>query len=193
MGKVSIAIATLFLSAGAAWAQQTAPQPQMQTCPRMGGGMMGMHGQGMGGGMMMGQGHMPRVAAFQPAHLLARKDVLELSAEQVRRLEALQASAEKAAAETETAARAQHEKLAEALAAPDADPKAVRAAFDAAHAAMGKAHWTRMEAALQAKAALSETQRARVQGWADAMGMRMQGRMGPGECPRQPAPETPGQ
>lgn len=206
MNKMSIAVAALFLTAGTAWAQETAPRPQMQDCPKM-GGMMGM--QGMGGGMMMGHGQMPRVNVFQPAHLLARKDVLELSADQVGRLEALQASAEKTSKDAQAAARARHEELAEAVAAPGADPKSVRSLFDAAHAAMAKAHWTKMETALRAKAVLSEAQRARVQGWADAMGMQMRGRMGegmkgpgmgmgpgmmgPGECPRQPTPETPGQ
>jgi hypothetical protein len=55
------------------------------------------------------------------------------------------------------------------MAAPAPDTTAVRQHFQAAHAAMGNAHWAMLRAAAQAKAVLTEAQRGRVEGWADAM------------------------
>jgi hypothetical protein len=49
------------------------------------------------------------------------------------------------------------------------DTSSVRIHFQAAHAAMGQAHLTMLTAAAQAKAVLTDEQRGRVNGWADAM------------------------
>ena len=46
---------------------------------------------------------------------------------------------------------------------------ALRDAAQAAHAAMGQAHWAMLSAAAQARAVLTETQRGGAQGWADSM------------------------
>ncbi|MGH7544948.1 MAG: hypothetical protein ACREKI_02055 [Gemmatimonadota bacterium] len=172
------------------------------------GAMMMMHGMGAAQGEMMGP--MMRVGVFQPAHLLERKDVLGLSADQVKRLEPLQAASAKADEEAHAAVKTHHEQLAQAMAAARPNAQEARRHFEAAHAAMGRVHWAKMDAAIQAKAALTDVQRARAEGWADAagsrrrmgggmmgsemmqpgMGMRMRGGMGPGaqgqDCPARP-------
>ena len=50
-----------------------------------------------------------------------------------------------------------------------ADTAAVKAHFEAAHAAMGKAHWLALVSAVQAKVVLNEAQRTKVQAWTDSM------------------------
>jgi hypothetical protein len=55
------------------------------------------------------------------------------------------------------------------LAAATPDTARARRLFKAHHDAMGEAHWAMLQAGAQAKAVLSDAQRARVDGWADAM------------------------
>jgi hypothetical protein len=61
--------------------------------------------------------------------------------------------------------------LAQAMQAAAPDTGAVKLHFQGAHAAMGKAHWTMLSAAAQAKAVLTDEQRGRVNGWVDATEM----------------------
>jgi hypothetical protein len=157
----------------------------------MGGMMQGMMGQGMGMGAGHGMGPMMQIGVFQPEHLLARKDVLALSVEQVKRLSELQAAATKAHDEAHAAAEAHHEPLVQMITGPRPDAQEIRKHFEAAHAAMGRAHWVRIDAAIQAKGVLTDVQRARVQGWADAAGAGARhgmhgGAMGPGAGPMDP-------
>lgn len=201
--------AALVLAVASAAAAQEPPQRPGQAgegCPMMGGMMPGMMGGMMGA---MGEGHgammgpMMRVGVFQPAHLLERKDVLGLSADQVKKLEEVKAGAEKAHDETHAAMESHHAALAQAWSAARPNAQEIRRHFEAAHAAMGRAHWAQMDAAIQAKALLTDVQRARAEGWADAAagqrrmgggmmgpGMMMRGRMGPGaqgqDCPARP-------
>ena len=107
-----------------------------------------------------------------PAHLLERKDVLALTTQQVTRLTALRDAAKAAHDAAEADVKTHHDALARTMAAPAPDTAAVRQHFQAAHAAMGNAHWAMLRAAAQAKAVLTEAQRGRVDGWADAMQMR---------------------
>jgi Spy/CpxP family protein refolding chaperone len=114
-------------------------------------------------------GPMMRVMAFTPDNLLERRDVLALTPQQVTRLTALRDAAKTAHDAAQADAKTHHDALAQAMAAPAPDTTAVRQHFLAAHAAMGNAHWAMLRASAQAKAVLTEAQRGRVEGWADAM------------------------
>jgi len=133
---------------------------------------------------MMGQGMMPHMVqmeqmmapmmrgmAFAPDHLLMRKDALGLSAQQVARLTAIRDAAKTAHDAAQADAKTHIGAFAQAMQASAPDTGAVRLHFQAAHAAMGKAHLTMLTAAAQAKALLTDEQRGRVNGWVDAMEM----------------------
>jgi hypothetical protein len=145
-----------------------------------------MMGQGMGQGMMpqMMQmqemmGPMMRGMAFAPNHLLMRKDALGLSAQQVARLTALRDAAKAAHDAAHADAKTHMDALAQAMQAGAPDTGAVKLHFQAAQAAMGKAHLTMLTAAARAKALLTDEQRGRVNGWVDAMEMRPMHQMAP--------------
>src|SRR5436309_13304937 len=110
-----------------------------------------------------------RMMLYTPQHLLARKDALGLTPDQVGRLTALRdgakATRDAAMAEAET-----HLKELEQVAnVAKADTAALKTHFQAAHNAMGKAHWTMLASSAQARAVLTDAQRAKVQIWADSM------------------------
>lgn len=136
-------------------------------------GEMPMGGMHMGpmqmGGMQMGDMPMHRAMMFAPAHLLERRDKLALSAQQVTRLEVLRDAARAAHDRSATAAKLAGDSLNRALAAAAPDTALARRLFRAHHDAMGEAHWVMMRTAAQAKAVLTDAQRGRVEGWADAM------------------------
>jgi len=132
----------------------------------------GMMGRGMMPHMMQMQemmAPMMRGMAFAPNHLLERKDSLGLTAQQVTRLTALRDAAKTAHDAAHADAKAHMDGLAQAFQAAAPDTNAVKQHFQAAHAAMGKAHWTMLAAAAQAKAVLTDDQRARVERWASTM------------------------
>jgi hypothetical protein len=54
------------------------------------------------------------------------------------------------------------------------DTSAIRPHFEAAHAAMGKAHWAMVAAAAQSRAVLTDAQRQKVDAWVTMMQQRMQ-------------------
>jgi len=129
------------------------------------------------GGMqhpMMGQMMRPmmRVMAFAPGHLLERKDALALTAQQVTRLTALRDAAKTAHDAAAADAKSHGEALAQTMQASAPDTAALKLHFQAAHAAMGNAHWAMLRAAAQARGVLTDAQRGRVDGWADSMEMR---------------------
>lgn len=148
----------LMLAALAATAPLVAQQPMT-----MEGSMM----EHMGPAMM-------KMMLYTPQHLLARRDALALSADQVTRLTTLRDGAktahDAAQAEAETHLRAM-EQVANAA---QPDSVALKTHFQAAHAAMGKAHWAMLASATQARAVLTDAQRAKVQQWADSMQAWMQ-------------------
>jgi len=124
---------------------------------------------------MMGQAMMPHMMqmeqmmapmmgamAFSPDHLLARKDSLGLTSQQVTRLTALRDAATAAHDAAAADAKTHMEALAQAFQGSAPDTTAVKVHFQAAHAAMGNAHWAMLTAAAQAKAVLTDGQRARV-------------------------------
>lgn len=157
MNAWRMGVALLVMAAPLAGQQPGAMAPQGQ----MTGHMMAM--QEMMGPMM-------RIMVYAPDHLLGRKDVLGLTEQQVARLTALRDAAKAAHDGAAADAKAHGDALALAFAAPAPDTAALRLHFDGMHAAMGRAHVAMLRAAAQAKAVLTDTQRARVEGWADAMG-----------------------
>lgn len=108
--------------------------------------------------------------AFTPDHLLARKDSLSLTPQQVTRLTALRDAATTAHDAAAADAKAHMAAVADAMKAAAPDTSALKQHFDAAHAAMGKAHWAMLAAAAQARAVLTDEQRARVERWSMRMG-----------------------
>ncbi len=135
-------------------------------------GMGGMQMGGMGHEGMMGQmeGPMMGVMMFAPDHLLKMgKDRLSLTDQQVTRLTALRDAAKTASDAAMAEAKMHMDELQKAFQANAPDTAALRMHFMAAHAAMGNAHFAQLRAAAQAKAALTDIQRSRVQGWMDAM------------------------
>lgn len=131
-------------------------------------------------GPMMGD--VAKLRAFGPKHLLDHSAALGLSSSQVDRLSQIDSDATKAIDQ----ARANHQnhlkELHDALSAAAPDPKTVKAHFDAAHEAAGTMQWAEINAALNARAVLTDVQRARVEGWTDAMN---HGHMGAGRGMRQ--------
>jgi Spy/CpxP family protein refolding chaperone len=111
------------------------------------------------------------MAAMQlpgPGVLLDHADELQLTGEQIARLGELDREAT-ALREEAMALHARHRAaLMEAIQAELPDRSAVRTHFDAAHAAMGQAHWLTMDAGLRAAAILTEEQRALAKTWAAA-------------------------
>jgi Spy/CpxP family protein refolding chaperone len=143
--------------------------------PRAGMGMHGPHG----GGAMMGMMHdmmgpMMRVMAYEPGHLLAWKDSLRLTNDQVTRLTAIRDAAKAAHDAAAGGARTHMNAVSQAFQAAAPDTNALRAHFNEAHAGMGKAHWVMLAAAAQAKPILTDAQRQRVEAWANAMEQRAQ-------------------
>jgi Spy/CpxP family protein refolding chaperone len=171
MNRMSIAIA-LLVAAPLAAQQPDSTKPVM---PMHRHGEMGM--DPMMGQMMMGMmemmGPMMRTMAFEPDHLLARKDALELTPQQVTRLTALRDAAKAAHDAAHAGMQTHMAALAQAMKANAPDTAALKQHFQEAHSAMGRAHWAMLSAAAQARAILTDAQRGRVDGWADMMQMRM--------------------
>lgn len=134
---------------------------------------MGMHPMmdPMMGHMMEMMGPMMRTMAFVPDHLLARKDALDLTAQQVTRLTALRDAAKAARDAAQTEMQTHMAAMAETMKANTPDTTALKQHFQAGLAAMSRAHWAMLSSAAQARAILTDAQRGRVDGWADMMEM----------------------
>jgi hypothetical protein len=149
----------------------------------MGHGMMqgqmgGMQQPGMMGHMMEMMGPMMRSMAFAPDHLLGHKEPLNLTPQQLTRLTALRDAAKKTHDAAQADMQAHMGELAKAMEATSPDTAQVKMHFQAAQAAMGRAHWAMLSAAAQARAMLTDAQRGRVEGWVDMM-QEHQGQMMP--------------
>src|SRR6266699_2971550 len=94
-------------------------------------------------------GPMMQVMLYTPQHLLARKDALGLTADQVGRLTTLRGATQAAQDAAMGEAKAHMQELAQA--------------------AMGKARWLALASAVQARAILNDAQRAKLNAWADSM------------------------
>ena len=133
-----------------------AGQQQMMQGRAIPGGMS--HDSAMGCGMMSG-GVMMGVMAPDPAHLLAMKADLRLTADQERRLAAIRDAARPGHDAAMQSGELHSRELAQAMQAAAPDTVAVRTHFEAAHAAMGRAHFVMLLAAAQARAVLTDAQR----------------------------------
>jgi LTXXQ motif family protein len=105
---------------------------------------------------------MMRAMAYAPDHLLARKDSLKLTIQQITRLTALRDAARSAHDAAAGDAKAHMAAMAQAWNAASPDTAAVKQHFQAAHTAMGTAHWTMLAAAAQARGVLTEQQRSMI-------------------------------
>jgi len=159
--------------AAALAAQQ--PDTAKPAHPGMGGHGMMMAHPGIGMDEMMADPAMEQMMdammgsmVYAPRHLLAMKDTLHLTADQVTRLTAI---AQRAATAHDAALAAAKPHLTELSQATDT--AAMKHHFTAAHDAMGQAHWAMLSAASQAKAVLTVVQRSQVQAFADSMHARM--------------------
>jgi len=141
------------------------------------------HGRPMQGAMMHGMmdmdsmmAPMMRMMAYTPEHLLARKDTLHLTADQVSRLTALATAARTAHDAAARQAMVHMGEMEEVMHGAAPDTSAVKHHMDAAHRFMGDAMWAMMRSAAQARALLTDAQRSQVDGMARRpMGMRHDG------------------
>ena len=186
MKSVRLLLALAVAAPLAAQQPDSAKRP-MPMGPRMEHRTMRMEGmEGMGGmagmeehmGMMRS---MMRGMVFAPDHLLARKDVLELTPQQVTRLTALRDASKTAHDAAETDMRTHMEAMSTVMKAANPDTTQLKQHFQAMQAAAGKAHWAMLSAVAQARGVLTEAQRNRVEGWADAMQMHMDQMKQPGQ------------
>lgn len=145
------------------------------------------HARHPGGPMRPGQGHMGAggddmmammremmaplmpIMAYTPEHLLAHRDSLKLTSDQITQLTAIRDAAktdhDAGAADFKTHIGA----VSNGFQSASPDTGALRPHFEAAHAGMGKAHWAMLAAAARAKAVLTDDQRKRVDAGVQAM------------------------
>ena len=105
-------------------------------------------------------------------HLLNHKDSLNLTADQVSKLTAIRDSAKAAHDAAGSDFKTHMDELSQAFQTASPDTAALRPHFDAAHAAMGKAHWAMLSAAARARALLTDAQRQKVDAAVAAMSQR---------------------
>ena len=149
-------------------AAQHAAKPDTMGHHMMGPGMM--PGMMMEGSMMREMGPaMTTMMLYTPQHLLARRESLGLTADQVDRLTGLRDGSKVTFEAATTEAQAHMKQLEETANALKPDTTALKTHFQAAHNAMGRAHWTMLASAVQARAILTDAQRAKIRTWADSM------------------------
>jgi hypothetical protein len=164
-------LAALVVLAAPLAAQQPG-KPDTMRHPMMGPGPMSPM---MGDPMMQQMGPaMMKLMLYTPQHLLARSDALGLNDEQVKRLTGLRDAARTAHEAAMAEAQTHMKEMEQGATAAAPDTGALKVHFQAAHAAMGKAHWAMLVSAVQARAVLNGAQRAKVQVWADSMDAWMQ-------------------
>jgi hypothetical protein len=142
--------------------------------PRPGMGQRGEHGEMEDMMPMMREMMAPmmRVMAYTPGHLLSRKDSLKLTTDQINKLTAIQNSAKSAHDAAAADIKTHLAGVSQTFQAASPDTNALRTHFEAAHAAMGRAHWAMLSAAAQARAALTDAQRQKIDAWVNGMEQR---------------------
>jgi hypothetical protein len=172
MKALTLITAACCLMAAPLVAQDTSharhPRPRAGAAPRA----MMRHGDDMMGMMREMMAPMMPIMAYTPDHLLDHRDSLKLTSDQVTRLTAIR----DAAKSTHDAAAADFKthmgELATAFQAAAPDTGALQPHFNAAHSAMGKAHWAMLAAAAQSKAVLTDAQRQKIDATVKAMMQR---------------------
>jgi Spy/CpxP family protein refolding chaperone len=109
---------------------------------------------------------------FDPARLLARKDALGLSAQQVGRLTALENNTKPGMTAALQQIKTERAAIAAGLNADAPDTVQLKRHYEALQTAAGNAHWARVSTSLEARAVLSQEQRGKVRGWAELRGGR---------------------
>jgi hypothetical protein len=166
MMNVTRLLTTLVLAAAPLTAQQPG-RPDSMRPPGMKAPVSGMM---MQGGMMEHMGPaMMKMMLYMPQRLLARKDALGLTADQVTRLTTLRDGTKTTHEAAMNEAKPHLGAIEQAADAAQPDTAALKSHFQAVHQAMGRAHWAMLAAAAQARAMLTDVQRAKVQVWADSM------------------------
>ena len=117
-------------------------------------------------------GPMIHVAAYTPDHLLAHKDSLTLTSDQVAKLTTIRESAKAAHDAASSDVKTHMNELSTVFQNASPDTNALRMHFQAAHTAMGKAHWAMLTAAAQSRAVLTDAQRSKIDTWVTAMEQR---------------------
>ena len=171
--RFSLLVVAGLLGATALAAQQ--PPPPNSLGPRpLRQRMQAPEGAGFGGAML-----------YAPERLVNRRAALNLTPEQVSRLEALAQDVRKAREQSDTVARGHLEALRQLWEAPQPDVKALEQHHQALSTARQATALAEIRAAAQAKAVLNDEQRGRVAGWRDGarMMMRRDARPGPGRRP----------
>jgi Spy/CpxP family protein refolding chaperone len=196
MRRMSLLVALAVAAPLAAQQPDSAKKPAMPMgrAPGMMGGQRGMMQGDMHGmmGAMMGNmpmmGAMMRGMAFNPGSLLMHKDVLQLTDQQASKLTALRDAAKTAHDAAMGEMHTHMQEMMPLMSAATPDTAQIKPHFQAALAAMAKAHWAMLVASTQARAVLTDVQRARVEGWADAMQHR--GMMEGGMMMRRPGRDS---
>ncbi len=116
------------------------------------------------------RGHqdIPRVREipFNPARMLAHKEILGLSAEQVTQLTALEHDAKPGMTAAIRQIRTERAAIAAGVNADVPDTVELKRHYEALQAAVTKAHWARLSTSLKARTVLTDAQRNKVRGWA---------------------------
>lgn len=168
-------LAAVTLAAAPLVAQDTTHARHPATRP---GSAMGRRGMQRGGDdQMMAMmremmAPMMRVMAYTPDHLIDHKDSLNLTADQVTKLTAIRDSAKAAHDAAGNDFKMHMNELSQVFATASPDTATLRAHFDAAQTAMGKAHWAMLSAAARSRALLTDAQRTKIDAWVSAMSQR---------------------
>lgn len=148
----------------------TAQQPDSASAvPRDSAVSRNGHGEHRGHDNRMGG---RRGMPFDPARLLARKDALGLSTQQVAQLTALETNAKPGMTAALQQIRTERAAIAAGLNAAARDTVQLKRQYEALQTAAGNAHWARVSTSLKARAVLTEEQRGKVRGWAALRGGR---------------------
>jgi Spy/CpxP family protein refolding chaperone len=158
---VHTAILTVAL-AGMLAAQQAAPAPAPQN--RAPVGEQGFERMGLEFGPPLGFGG----RMFSPTALLDRREVLNLSADQVSRLSTLENDFKAAREKAQADAKPHREELEKLWQQPAPDVTQLRTHAQALMQVQQSVQLSAITTMAQAKAILTPEQRGRVQGWADA-------------------------
>jgi Spy/CpxP family protein refolding chaperone len=128
----------------------------------------------------------PGAMMYAPDRLVNRRQALNLTPEQVSRLETLAQEAQKAREQADTVVRSHAEELRTLWEAPAPDVRAIERAHQALSAAREQVTLAEVRAAAQAKAVLTDEQRGRVAGWRDGARLMMRRDAAPGGRPGVP-------
>jgi hypothetical protein len=142
--------------------QQGPGQKQPMGQHQMGGMQMGGMQMGgmMGGGL---PGPLRSLGVYDPDKVLGMKAMLELTSDQEAKLTALAASAKKAEEEAHAPAMAAMRSLRAELEKASPDKETMKALLTAHATAEGNMQWVRVDAAMQTKALLTESQRKHIE------------------------------